>query len=179
MLEGKNVLLRPIKKSDASFFLKWINDPKITENLLVYLPVNEISEEKWIENVCQSKNDAIFVIEEKLENGESRPIGNCGIHQIDWKDSHGTFGIFIGEKDLHGKGYGTQALTLLLDYVFLQLNLNRVNSSVLAFNEKSLGLHKKVGFAVEGRARKKIYKNGEFHDEVMLGILKEEWLRTR
>lgn len=177
MLNGKHVLLRSIRKSDINHFLKWLNDLEITENLLMYLPVNEIAEEKWIEKVCQSENDIIFVIEEKLKDGKTRPIGNCGFHQVAWKDRHGTFGIFIGEKQLHGKGYGTEALSLLLDYAFKQLNFNRVNSSVFAFNKKSLRIHEKTGFKVEGTARKKIYRNGQYHDEVMLGILKDEWLK--
>lgn len=179
MLEGKRVRLRPIRKSDIDHFLKWLNDPEITENLLMYLPVNEIAEEKWIESVCQSSSDVIFVIEEKLKDGKVRPIGNCGFHKIDWKDRHGTFGIFIGEKQLHGKGYGIEALSLLLDYAFNQLNFNRVNSSVYAFNKKSLRIHEKTGFKVEGIARRKIYRSGRYHDEVMLGILKDEWLKVR
>jgi RimJ/RimL family protein N-acetyltransferase len=81
----------------------------------------------------------------------------------------------IGEKDYWSKGIGTEAARLIIGYGFEQLNLHRVNSTVLAFNERSIRLHRKLGFREEGRQREALFKNGTFHDLVGYGILRAEW----
>ena len=176
MLTGKKVLLRPVKKSDIQYFLKWFNDPEVTQYLPLYLPMTELAEEKWIEELgtARARSTAMFVIE-AIESDTSKPIGSLGLDNISPKDHNATFGIAIGEKDYWSKGYGTEAARLLINYGFEQLNLHRINSSAIAFNERSLRLHKRVGFKEEGRQREGIFKNGKFHDHVIFGMLREEW----
>lgn len=174
MLKGKKVLLRPIKRSDLSFTLKWFNDSEVLQYLSSYLPMTEMSEEKWIEELgtTRKEKDVVFVIETKKAK---RPIGNCGFHNINHKDQDAIFGIVIGEKNYWRRGYGTEAARLIIDYGFRQLNLNRISSCVLSFNERSIKLHKKLGFQEEGRRRKARFKNGQFGDEILFGLLREEW----
>ena len=176
MLKGKNVLLRPFKRSDISYFLKWFNDPEILQYLDMYLPMTEMSEEKFIEELgtTRASSDVLLVIE-AIEGDSTRPIGNCGLHQISPKDHNAIFGIIIGEKDNWSKGYGLEAARLLLDYGFQQLNLHRISSSAIAYNERSIKLHMKVGFREEGRVRQRMFKNGQYHDLLQFGILREEW----
>jgi len=176
MVKGKNVLLRPVKRSDISYFLKWFNDPEVIQYLGIYLPMTEMSEEKYIEELgtTRARSDARFVIE-VIEGASTKPIGNCGLHQISAKDHNAIFGIAIGEKDYWSKSYGTEAARLLINYGFQQLNLHRISSSAIAFNERSIKLHKKVGFREEGRLRQAMFKNGQYHDQVLFGILSEEW----
>ncbi len=179
MLRGERVLLRPLKRSDVTNFLKWFNDPEVIQYLAMYLPLTEMSEEKWIEDAAsriQAGTNVYFVIE-VIEGDGSKPVGTTGLHGINLKDHNATFGIAIGEKDYWSSGYGTEATQLILDYGFQQLNLHRIASSAFAFNERSIRLHKKVGFKEEGRQREAIYKNGRFHDHVMFGILRDEWER--
>jgi RimJ/RimL family protein N-acetyltransferase len=182
VLRGKKVLLRPVKRSDISFFLKWFNDPEVTQYLAMYLPMTEMAEEKWIENQAGPVSnrtgtgiDHLTLVIEAVEYGINRPIGTCGFHAIDQKDQVATFGIAIGERDYWSKGYGTEASVLLIGYGFRQLNLHRISSDVFDFNERSLKLHKKVGFVEEGRQRKAIFKNGHYCDRVLFGLLREEW----
>ena len=177
MLRGEKVLLRPFKRSDITNFLKWFNDPEVTQYLVFYLPMTEMAEEKWVEGAAdriQAGTDVYFVIE-AIDGDSTKPIGNIGLHGINPKDHRADFGIVIGEKDYWGKGYGTEATRLILEYGFQQLNLHRISSYAFAFNERSIRLHKKVGFREEGRQRESVYKNGRFHDHVMFGILREEW----
>lgn len=176
MLRGKNVLLRPIKRSDMSYFLKWFNDPEVIQYVGLYLPMTEMSEEKFIEELgtTRARSDVILVIE-VIEGSSTKPIGNCGLHGIDPKDRNALFGIVIGEKDYWSRGYGAEAARLMINYGFQQLNLHRISSGAFAFNERSLKLHKKVGFREEGRMRQATFKNGQYHDHVMFGILREEW----
>jgi RimJ/RimL family protein N-acetyltransferase len=176
MLKGKRVLLRPVTRSDIVYFLKWFNDAEIVQYVGLYLPMTEMSEEKFVEELgtTRATSDIILVIE-VVEGDSARPIGNCGLHQISPKDHDAVFGIVIGEKDHWGKGYGTEAGRLLLDYGFQQLNLHRISSSALAFNERSIKLHKKLGFVEEGRLRQAMFKNGQYHDRVEFGMLRNEW----
>jgi RimJ/RimL family protein N-acetyltransferase len=176
MLKGKSVFLRPVKRSDISYFLKWFNDSEVIQYLTLYLPMTEMSEEKYIEELgtTRAKSDALFVIE-AIKGDSTKPIGNCGLHGINSKDHNATFGIVIGEKDYWSKSYGTEATRLLINYGFQQLNLHRISSFAVAFNERSIKLHKKVGFWEEGRLRQAFFKNGQYHDLVLFGILREEW----
>ncbi len=176
MLKGEKVLLRPVKRTDISLFLRWFNDPEVTQYLSMYLPMTEMAEEKWIEEVgtARAGNDVILVMEaQTLEAG--RAIGTLGLHRINQKDRSGTFGIAIGEKDFWSQGLGTDAARILIKYGFEQMNLHRISSSVFDFNERSFRMHKKVGFKEEGRRRQAIYKNGQYHDLIEFGMLKEEW----
>jgi RimJ/RimL family protein N-acetyltransferase len=142
----------------------------------LYLPMTEMYEEKFIEELgtTRARSDIILVIE-AIEGDSTKPIGNCGLHGIDPKDRSAVFGIAIGEKDYWSRGYGAEAARLLINYGFQQLNLHRISSGAFAFNERSLKLHKKVGFREEGRMRQATFKNGQYHDHVMFGILREEW----
>jgi RimJ/RimL family protein N-acetyltransferase len=175
MLKGKSVLLRPVKRLDISYFLKWFNDPEVLQYLELYLPMTEMSEEKFIEELgtTRAKSDVLFVIE-AIKGVSTKPIGNCSLHEVDSKDHKAIFGMVIGEKDYWSKGYGTEAARLLIDYGFQQLNLHRISSGAIAFNERSIKLHKKVGFREEGRLREAYFKNGRYHDLVLFGILREE-----
>lgn len=180
MLNGKLVTLRPVKRSDITCFIKWFNDPEVTQYLGMYLPMTEMSEEKYIEDLggARAQTSAMFVIEAIEKNGNN-PVGTTGLHGINAKDHNATFGIAIGEKDYWSKGYGTEAARLIIKYGFEQLNLHRINSGAFGFNERSIRMHKRVGFTEEGRQRQAMYKNGAFHDHVLFGLLCEEWLKIK
>ena len=175
MLKGKLVQLRPVQRADISYFLQWFNDPEVTQYLGMYLPMTEIAEQKFIEELgtTRAATQLIFVIE-AIEGDKSKPIGSIGLHNINSKDHNATFGISIGDKKYWSKGYGTEAAKLIIRYGFEQLNLHRISSSAWSFNERSIKMHLKAGFKEEGRRREAVYKNGAYHDEVMFGLLRLE-----
>jgi len=175
MLKGKKVILRSIRKNDINHFLKWCNDPEIVQNMYLYLPVSEIAEKKWIEEIISSKNDVVFVIEINVK-GKSIAIGNCAIKEINWKDRSAEIGIIIGEKKYRDKRYGSEALTLLINYAFNQLNLHRVWVAIFEFNNKRMPVFQNLGFKKEGCARSAIFKNSKYWDITTLSILEDEWL---
>ena len=176
MLKGNKVVLRPVRRSDLPDFLRWFNDPEVTQYLGIYLPMTEMVEDKWIESLGTTRllTDVLFIIEAIEETG-TKAIGDTGLMSINAKDHNAVFGIAIGEKGYWSKGYGTEAARLLVKYGFEQLNLHRITSGAIAFNERSIRMHKSVGFKEEGRQRDFIYRNGKFNDHVLFGILKEEW----
>jgi RimJ/RimL family protein N-acetyltransferase len=117
----------------------------------------------------------MFVIE-TVEENNYKPIGSVGLSDIHPKNHNAVFGIAIGEKDYWSKGYGTEAARLIIRYGFEQLNLHRINSFAISFNERSLRLHLRAGFKEEGRQREGIFRNGVYHDHVVFGLLRKEWL---
>lgn len=88
-------------------------------------------------------------------------------------------GLFIGEEENRGKGYGQEVLRLLLDFAFETLNLHNVMLRVFAFNERAIHTYQKVGFREFGRRRESYYAKGRFWDEIHMDILKEEYLADR
>ena len=178
MIKGKNIILRPLRKSDISLFMKWHNDSEVNEYLGRYLPVTEYTEEKWLEEAASTKGGTrVNFIIEAIDDCESKPIGSIGLGMIDHRNQKAVLGIAIGEKDYWKKGYGTEAVRLIVEWGFKQLNLNRIDSYVFAPNTKSLKLHEKVGFVKEGTRRQTCYTNGRLVDEVVFGLLRKEWQR--
>ncbi len=179
MLRGKNVLLRPVRRTDLANFLKWFNDPEVTQYLSMYLPMTEMGEEKYIEDLgsTRARTDAPLVIE-AIVGSETKPIGTVGLHNINNKDRNASFGIAIGEKEYWSKGLGTEAARLIVAYGFGELNLHRINSSALGFNERSIRMHLAVGFVQEGRQRDAIFKKGSYTDMVVFGLLESEWRQS-
>jgi RimJ/RimL family protein N-acetyltransferase len=174
MLHGEKVKLTPLEREHIELFLKWFNDPEITQYLLMYRPLTRDMEEEWFKGLKNREDFIIFSIVVPEENERGKLIGNCGI-TIDWKNRVGICGITIGEKDFHGKGYGTEAMKLLVEYGFKTLNLNRMQLETYEFNTRALKSYQKVGFIEEGLRRKAIYINGSYHDCIMLGLLRSEW----
>jgi RimJ/RimL family protein N-acetyltransferase len=176
MLKGNKVQLRPVKRSDISYFLKWFTDPEVIQYLSIYLPMTEMVEEKFIENMGTERvpSRVLFVIE-ALTGEAAVPVGNISLGGINSKDHFATFGIAIGDKKYWSKGYGTEATRLIIKYGFEQLNLHRISSNAVSFNERSIRMHLRVGFKEEGREREAVYKNGRYHDHVAFGLLRTEW----
>lgn len=171
-LSGKLVNLRPAQKSDIPHFTRWINDPRVRQFLLNTLPQTEKQEETWYEGHGKDDKNIILVIETK----GGKPIGSMGIHRIDWRNGIGTTGALIGEPEYWGQGYGTDAKMILLDYAFNTLGLRKVCSDVFAFNKRSLRYSLHCGYRIEGRLRKHTFRNGRFHDKIVLGVFRDEWL---
>jgi len=178
MYVGEKVRLREYRKEDINQRLSLINDPEVlryVESGVPYpLTLNE--ELKWFESISAFKSTYRFAIE-TLE--DSRFIGDCGINSVDWKNSVADVVIFIGDKNYWGKGYGTDAMKILLKFIFMEMNLNKVRLSVYSFNERAIKCYEKCGFKKEGVLRQEIFRDGKYHDTIILGILREEYLNSR
>lgn len=174
MLNGDKVKLVPPKREYIERFQKWMNDLDITQYLTVFRPITREIQEDWYDKMAKSENEILFSIVVLDDENNELLIGNCDI-DVDWKNRVGNCGIVIGEKKYHGKGYGTEAMGLLVDYGFTTLNLNRIELEAHSFNSRALKSYTKVGFKKEGIRRCAVYMNGEYHDSIMLSILRDEW----
>lgn len=172
-LRGKKTILRPVAKADIPTITRWINDPVIRQFISSFLPQSEAEEEKWLQGLSERKNtDLVFAIE-TIDSG--RFIGLMGIHAIKWNDRTATTGALIGETDCHGKGYGTDAKLMLLHYAFDTLNLRKICSSAIAYNERSVRYNLRCGYREEGRRAAQYFKNGEYWDDILLACFREWW----
>lgn len=171
-LKGKRTVLRPVSEKDIPLFVRWMNDPEIRPFVTGTFPVTEKMEDEWIAQMSKkSETDVALVIEVK-----GKPIGVMGIHHIDWRARLGTTGAIIGEKEYWNKGYGTDAKMALLEYAFNTLNLRKIMSRVKAFNERSVAYSLHCGYKIEGRLKRQLFVDGQYWDEIILGIFKEDWL---
>ena len=176
MLNGSKVTLRPVTKSDVEYMTKWMSDTEVTRYVTPYLPITEMAEEKYVEGLSLNTSGSIaYFMIDAIETPQNKPIGAIEIGDINTSNHSGSFGISIGEKDYWSKGYGTEATKLIIRYGFEQLNLHRISSVVFSFNERSLRLHTKVGFIQEAIRREAWYRDGEYHNEVLFGLLRSDW----
>lgn len=171
-LVGERVYLRPIEPEDLPFIRQWANDPDVRRLTGEALPMSKAGADEFLERVRQDKERVWFVVVLK-EN--DRVIGEAGLLRMfhPWRNTD--LSIIIGDKGAWGKGYGTEAILLLLDYAFGYLGFHRVSVGVVGFNERALRFYEKVGFKREGLQRDGYYYDHVFHDFVMMSILEDEF----
>ena len=174
MYVGKMVMLREYRKEDIPLRLSYINDPELQKCLVsdTPFPMTLHEEEKWFESISALGDTYKFAIETLEDN---RFIGGCSINDVDWKNSVATVGIFIGDREYWGKGYGTDAMRTLITFVFTQMNINKIRLTCYSFNERAIKSYEKCGFKVEGILRQEMFKDGRYHDKIAMGILREEF----
>ena len=106
---------------------------------------------------------------------EDKLIGFFGLW-LDLINNEAWVGIGIGERELWGKGYGTDMMKLAVQYAFIELNVHRVSLGLMGYNPRALRSYEKAGFRLEGRTRGDVQRAGKHHDSLWMGILREEWL---
>jgi diamine N-acetyltransferase len=178
MIYGERIRLRAVEREDLPRFVDWLNDPNVRRGLILHLPMSLAQEQAWFEDMIKRPQaEQPFVIELKL-GSEWVMIGNCGVHQIDWRCRSATLGIFIGEKGYWNQGYGTEAMQLLIKHGFENLNLNRLALDVYEDNLGAIRAYEKAGFVLEGRKRQAMYKDGRYLDILVMSVLRDEWLAS-
>ncbi len=173
---GENLLLCPQCKEDVPRNTMWINDPQIRKYLTLHKPVTITEGEEWIKNLSGSNKDIVFAV---LIKDTKEHIGNMGLHDIDRDTRTATFGFMIGEKRYWKKGHGTEMLELMLKYAFNTIGLERVESSALELNGSSIRRHENCSFRRVGIFTKKYLVDGEYLDEILFEILREDWVKIK
>lgn len=174
-LIGKRIILREYRKEDLSYMRQWCNDPEIVDNLsdAFLYPHTVNSTEQYLDSILEGTTEQKgFVI--ALKNTEEY-MGQIDLFKIDWKNRSTELGIVIGMKEHLGKGYGTEAIKVLQDFVFNSLNLNRLQLEVYDYNERAYKCYMKCGFKEEGRLRERYFKKGRYSDTIYMSILKREY----
>lgn len=169
-LMGNRLYLSPICTDDAPMYVKWMNDKTVSENIGMDAKVSTLEgEREWLKKNQNGYNFGIVLKE------SDELIGGCGFSQIDLVHLNGNLVIFIGEEQNRGQGYGKEAIKLLLEYGFNNLNLNNIMLKVYSFNTRAIKVYESLGFKKFGVRHKSHYFKGKFYDEIYMEILKEEY----
>jgi ribosomal-protein-alanine N-acetyltransferase len=172
ILKGKKVILRSPRLSDAKQICEIIKQPEISKNLGGGADaIKSIKDaRKWLMRRKKDKTGFTFVI---IDKKTKKIIGRFWL-KSDERNKFATAGWYIA-KEYWGKNYAVDALRQLINFGFKKLKLNRIEADVYKSNLRSLNFAKKLGFKVEGVARKKWLKRGKFLDAYIIGLLKKEW----
>ena len=171
-LRGRKTVLRPPAESDLPRIVRWINDPDVRRLISNIYPQTEEEEKEWLKNLGKKKPNDIVVL---IETSEGEPIGMMGLHQINWVDRTAVTGALIGEKEYWGRGYGSDAKMPLLKYAFDMLNLRKIYSRVIAFNERSVKYSLKCGYEREAVLKDHFFRDGRYWDEIILAAFRESF----
>lgn len=171
MLEGENVYLRPVETKDIDMFVELKSDFSSLEKLATKLsPLSSDAVSIWLKKAAESFEPLKFTI---VSKSTKQSIGYIGFENINFIEGHSGFGFFI-KKPFRGKGFGSEALNLLLEYGFLHLRLRRIYTEILENNLSSIKVTKKLGFVEEGRLRKQALRSGKYLDILIFGKLLEK-----
>lgn len=168
-------MLREYKKEDLGYMRKWVNDPEVTANLsdIFLFPHTLNATENFLNAILEGKSaEKGFVIAHK---DTEEYIGQIGLIDIDWRNRSAVLGIVIGSEENRSKGYGTEAIRVLQEFVFNSLNLNKLELQLRDYNLRGYSCYLKCGFKEEGRKRQSYYIDGKYTDTILMGILKSEY----
>ena len=171
-IPGERVYLSPYHPDDTEILTKWMNDRAVTDGLGDTLrQYNLVSEKDWLDNTMRKGDYAYAIVCAETD----KIIGSIGMFEV--VQIHGTavVGLFIGEAENRGKGYGTEAMKLLVGYAFDVLNLRNIMLNVYEFNENAQKSYLKVGFREMGRRRGAYYLDNKYHDVIYMDITREDW----
>ena len=161
----------------AEAFSRWSNDSEYSRLLSseVTRPRSYKAIKEWVEKQREKEPQQfhLFMIR-RLE--DDRLIGEIGLEAVRWNHGDTYVGISLGEREMWGKGYGTDAMRVILRFAFTELNLHRVSLDVFDYNPRAIRSYEKVGFVYEGRMRKYLQKDGGRYDLLFMGILRDEWI---
>jgi RimJ/RimL family protein N-acetyltransferase len=155
---------------------QWSADSEYSR-LLAWEPARRFSaknSQKWIEK--QYENEGSYAFSIRTLEGD-RLIGGIGLDGIRWAHRDCFVGIGLGEREFWGKGYGTDAMRIVLRYAFTELNLERVTLDVFEYNQRGVRSYEKAGFVLEGRQRGQILREGRRWDVIYMGILRQDWFK--
>lgn len=177
LLQGDLVRLVPVCRDHLPRFAVWYSRPGFMRNLTLgqVYPLNIDDEEAWYSRVREDQNQFVFAIVRR-EDGEH--IGGCGVIDTNWQAGNTRAFVFIGDESQRNQGFGADALSVLLRYAFCEMNLHRVGLYVFSYNEAALSLYRRQGFSEEGRMRDAAWRDGCFHDIILMSILAPEWRRV-
>ena len=176
MIEGTLVRLRARELSDAERVARWLNDPEVARPL----------GERYLRSLLAMEREREFAAEVPpagalrlaIDTRAGIHIGALRLFSIEAENRSAKLGIFIGEAEYRGRGYGTDTLRTLLRFAFGEMNLNRVELDVWDYNQRAIACYRKCGFIEEARLRQGHYERGVYFGAILMGVLREDWARV-
>ena len=163
-------------ETDAEAFARWDMDSEYLRQLDdgPQLPSRARKIKEGIEKEqSEDPNTIAFAVRTLADD---RLVGFVAFDGINWQHGDTFVALGIGDPAYRGKGYGTDAMRVMLHYGFMELNLYRVQLGAFSYNERAIRSYLKAGFVIEGRQRGALLRNGRRWDLVYMSVLREEWL---
>ncbi len=171
-ISGGKIVLRPHRAADAEALHQAVNNPVMRRLTGTQATFTEEQLHHYLASFATSDSRVGFII---AQPETLAPLGEVVLTNIDPDNRSANIRISLFyEADL-GKGYGTEAMRLAVDYGFKALKLHRISLDVFSFNPRAIRVYEKIGFKQEGVLRDTLFYDGEFHDEIIMSILEDEW----
>ncbi len=168
-LVADRVRLRPLRKEDSALLYDWITHRELVILNAPFYPVSEADHAAWIESMLTKRMDLVIFVIEELET--SQAIGTCQLLNINWRHRSAELQIRIGNEQFLGRGFGSEAVRLLCNFGFADLNLHRIYLHVFANNIRAFNAYKKCEFSQEGLLKESAFIDGAWEDVVVMGKL--------
>jgi diamine N-acetyltransferase len=168
------ITLREITREDIPTINRWRQDPVVADG--VGAPrrfVGLDADLKWYEDYLTRRATEVRCVVSMVESGQL--VGMVSLTRIDYVHRNAEFNAMVGEREARNEGVGTEATRAMVRHGLFDLNLHRIYVSILRDNVSSIRMCEKAGFREEGTIREGAYKNGRYHDLILMGVLKSEW----
>lgn len=173
-IKGKVVTLRAIELDDLELLSEWANSPETWQNLVGWhFPYSKLSTEQYIKSI---NNNSMDYQNLAIDTEDLGLVGTINLVDIDWKNRNASTGIMLGDKESRGKGYAIDAVMTIMRYAFKELNLNRLDAEMIAYNDRSINFYtRKCGWLTEGKRKDWIYRDGTYHDKILCGMTHQQY----
>ena len=170
LLNDGEIALCPFEENDSLQYLEWVNQEEFGRLLGRSLPVTSVEHQKWYNSIVTAQNSVVFAVKTLSEN---RYLGNVWLHNIHWINRNGELRILLGAEEARGRGYGTRACRLLLQFAFQKLGLYKVYLYVSDVNPRAARAFEKAGFSREALLKEEFFVDGSFVDVRRMAAFKE------
>lgn len=162
------IYLRPMTRRDTDLIVAWRNSEGVRRNFIYQALFTREGHETWIRNMVETGKVIQMII---CDMDGDTPLGSVYVRDIDRQHRKAEYGIFIGEESARGRGVGTAAARLMLDYCFREEKLHRIYLRVFASNERAIRSYEKAGFVREGLLREDVCIDGQYRDIVWMAVI--------
>ena len=174
LFAGRLVRLVAPSREDAAILARWSEDASYLRAMDTDY-ARPVSELEFAKRLDPDQRDPKWIEFHVRTLQDDRLIGFVALHTIEWNNATAMLSIGIGEPDYRDRGFGSEALQLVLNYAFAELNLFRVGLDVISTNDRAVHLYEKLGFQREGIMRRAVHREGRRHDVLHMGLLRDEW----
>lgn len=170
ILLKETVRLRSIERTDTELIVTWRNKESVKKNFLYQKDFTIQGHLKWMDEMVDTGKVVQFIIYDTIIG---KPVGSVFLRDIDYINRKAEYGIFIGEDEARGKGLGTTAAKLILEYGFKELGLHKIFLRVLSDNKLAIRSYEKAGFKKEGYFKDEILLDGRYRDLIFMAVICE------
>lgn len=179
MIKGRLVNIRPAEEDDIETIIPWTLDPELCRLLYGSLLSSKLEQSVFLQDLIRQRRlNFPFAMLFIIEAASGFPIGFLNLHSINWRSGSLMNDMAIADPDYRGKGAAIEVIALTLNFVFKELNMNKLAGNIHDFNKASLSLYRKCavfGIEQEGTLRKHVFRNGGYHDSHVFSLLRKDY----